>query len=150
MKHEVKQHTERKQHYQHLRREFIGQIDEVKASKVQVLQALASSKAQKALLAQSREQTPLEMSPKPKTEQQEESLTPKFSPKLTPSPKPRPCSYTFILHNLERLVPNKGPAPRERDINKVSNLLDQVVPEERKEELHQLIGEVHPGEMMAP
>ncbi|KTD11115.1 Dot/Icm system substrate protein LidA [Legionella gratiana] len=149
MKYDVEKHNERKQHYKNLRKDFIEQIQDIKASKVQVLQALSSNKAQKALLTQTRENTPLSMSPKPKAVQiEKDNLSSEFCPK--PKPTPPHCSYSFMMRNLERLVPAKAPAPLEEDIHKVTRVLERVVPEERQDELHKLIDEVHPGEIMSP
>lgn len=149
-KNDVGNHEQRKLHYKNLRNEFVGQINDVKASKVHVLQALSSNKAQKALLTQTREKTPLTMSPKPKSgeSEQTESLPLEFSPK--PTPKPSRCSYAFMMRNLARLVPTKAPAPRKEDIFEVTHALDAVVPQKHQDELHQLINEVHPGEIMSP
>ncbi|QIN35638.1 LidA [Legionella longbeachae] len=151
MQHDVEKHQERKQHYKNLRKDFIEQIQDVKASKVQVLQALSSNKAQKALLTQTRENTPSGMSPKPDAAQiniEKDTLSPKFCPK--PKPTPPLCSYSFMLNNLKRLVPAKAPAPRKKDIYKVTRELESVIPLERQNELHKLIDEVTPGKIMSP
>ncbi|KTD57009.1 Dot/Icm system substrate protein LidA [Legionella santicrucis] len=150
MQHDVEKHQERKQHYKNLRKEFIEQIHDVKASKIQVLQALSSNKTQRALLTQTRENTPLSMSPKPNPvpKMDKDNLSPKFCPK--PKHTPVPCSYSFMMRHLERLVPTKAPAPREEDIHKVTLVLESVIPPQHQNDLHKLIDEVSPGKIMSP
>ncbi|WP_115707249.1 LidA [Legionella sainthelensi] len=151
MQHDVENHQERKHHYKNLRKGFIEQIHDVKASKVQVLHALSSNKAQRAWLTQNREHTPLGMSPKPSPVQinlEADKVSPKFCPK--PKHTPASCSYSFMMNNLKRLVPTKAPAPREEDINKLTRVLESVIPVERQNELHRLIDEVCPGKIMSP
>lgn len=146
---DMEQHQERKQHYKNLRKGFIEQIQDVKASKVQVLQALSSNKAQRALLTCGN--TPLSMSPKPNPVQrnrEKDNLSPKFCPK--PKHPPFPCSYSFMMHNLERLVPTKAPAPKEEDIHNVTRVLESVIPPEHQNDLYKLIDEVNPGKIMSP
>jgi hypothetical protein len=116
---------------------FIDRLDQVKANKVEILHALSSAKAQRALLNQSREEvTPLAMSPRP-------------TPKATPKPEPK-CSYSLMMRNLECLVPTHAPAPRPTDIRNVRDVFEAVVPPARKGELDELINEVKPGEIMQP
>ncbi len=80
------------------------------------------------------DQTPFAMSPKP----QPKPTAPKLEPK---------SSYS---HMLKCLVPTHAPAPRPEDILKAKNVLEAVVQPGHKRELNQLIGEVKPGEIMAP
>lgn len=116
---------------------FIDRLDQVKANKVEILHALSSAKAQRALLNQPREEvTPLAMSPRP-------------TPKATPKPDPK-CSYSLMMRNLECLVPTHAPAPRPTDIRNVRDVLEAVVSPARKNELDELINEVRPGEIMQP
>lgn len=111
---------ERTQHCQSRAQELLSRIDKVQVNKVQLLQ----------------EPSPFVMSPKPQ---------PKPSPKLEPK-----SSYSLMMRNLECLVPTHAPAPRSVDILNAKSALEAVVSPDRKGELQELIGEVKPGQIMAP
>ncbi len=111
---------ERTQHCQSRAQELLSRIDKVQVNKVQLLQ----------------EPSPFVMSPKPK---------PKPSPKLEPK-----SSYSLMMRNLECLVPTHAPAPRSVDILNAKSALEAVVSPDHKDELQELIGEVKPGQIMAP
>ncbi len=110
----------------------IERLEQTKASKVEMLHALTSAKAQRALLSQSHEVTPLAMTPKP---------TPKV---VAPKPEPQ-SSYSLMMRSLDCLAPTHPPAPHPKDIR---SALEAIVPPDGKGTLDAQINEAKPGEIM--
>lgn len=126
----------RRQCLQDRRINFIDRIDEDKASKVQLLHALSSAKAQRALLNQGSEAlTPFTITPKPT---------------LKPSRLDQQNSYSLMMNNLECSVPSPAPAPcLNRDIsNPGTGFNDRASPV--LDELLRRLDEVKPEDTKVP